>query len=238
MLPEPVIIGRATLYLGDCRDILPHLPKVDAVVTDPPYGIGADRKAHKRGGAIVGHGQRRVAQRNYEETKWDESPVSASTIEAVRQAAVWSIIFGGNFYSLPPSSCWLVWDKENGTNDFADCELAWTNLTKAVRRIRWMWNGMIRHGEQSRKWGYEDRSHPTQKPVGQLAWRPFNWATTSSASSASPSISRLRQSASRTLSDRVTSSWRPPHDCDNQTAGPPARCRLFFERRQFGARTR
>jgi DNA modification methylase len=170
MLPEPVIIGRATLYLGDCRDILPHLPKVDAVVTDPPYGIGADRKAHKRGGAIVGHGQRRVAQRNYDETKWDESPVSASTIEAVRQAAVWSIIFGGNFYSLPPSSCWLVWDKENGTNDFADCELAWTNLTKAVRRIRWMWNGMIRHGEQSRKWGYEDRSHPTQKPVGVMKW--------------------------------------------------------------------
>jgi DNA modification methylase len=75
----------------------------------------------------------------------------------------WQIIFGGNYFNLPPSSCWLVWDKKNGSNDFADCELAWTNLPKAVRRIEWLWNGMIRKGS-------DVREHPTQKPLGVMAW--------------------------------------------------------------------
>jgi site-specific DNA-methyltransferase (adenine-specific)/modification methylase len=74
------------------------------------------------------------------------------------------IIFGGNYYDCPPASCWLVWDKLNGDNDFADCELAWTNLPKAVRRIRYLWNGMLRAN------GEERGDHPTQKPVGVMAW--------------------------------------------------------------------
>lgn len=64
---------------------------------------------------------------------------------------------------FPPTSCWLVWDKQNGGNDFADCELAWTNLDKAVRRIYWRWNGMIRKGD-------DIREHPTQKPLGVMQW--------------------------------------------------------------------
>jgi hypothetical protein len=75
----------------------------------------------------------------------------------------WQIIFGGNFFALPPSPCWLVWDKENGANDFADCELAWTNLPMAVRRIRWLWNGFARAEP-------EERVHPTQKPVRVMEW--------------------------------------------------------------------
>jgi site-specific DNA-methyltransferase (adenine-specific)/modification methylase len=81
----------------------------------------------------------------------------------MRQASKWQIIWGGNYFQLPPSSCWLVWDKQNGANDFADCELAWTNLAKAVRRIVWQWHGMIRKGN-------EKRFHPTQKPVGVIGW--------------------------------------------------------------------
>ena len=82
----------------------------------------------------------------------------------VRTAARRQIIFGGNYYDCPPASCWLVWDKENGDNDFADCELAWTNLPKAVRRIKFMWNGMLRaNGEQR-------GDHPTQKPIGVMKW--------------------------------------------------------------------
>lgn len=64
---------------------------------------------------------------------------------------------------MPPTSCWLVWDKLNGTNDFADCELAWTNWPKAVRRLQWRWNGMIRQGN-------EERFHPTQKPLEVMKW--------------------------------------------------------------------
>ena len=63
-----------------------------------------------------------------------------------------------------PARCWLVWDKENGGNEFADCELAWTNLDKPVRLLRWMWNGMLRKGQEAR------HGHPTQKPLGVMEW--------------------------------------------------------------------
>jgi site-specific DNA-methyltransferase (adenine-specific)/modification methylase len=142
-----------TLYLGDCREILPTLGNVDAVVTDPPYGIGEnDRKVASRENA--------AATKDYGAFSWDAEPIDDSTVRMMRACSRWQIIFGGNFFDLPPSSCWLVWDKQN-TGDFADCELAWTNLPKAVRRVYWRWNGMIRKGS-------DERVHPTQKPVGVM----------------------------------------------------------------------
>ena len=159
---EWVTIGRAKLALGDCRDVLPTLDKVDAVVTDPPYGIGADKSAAKAGGALVGEGHRRVAKREYDTTDWDHA-LDAETLAAVRAAGRWQIIFGGNYYDCPASNCWLVWDKEVNGN-FADCELAWTNLPKAVRRIRHLWNGFAREGNEVRF------DHPTQKPLAVMKW--------------------------------------------------------------------
>lgn len=149
-------IGDATLYLGDCREILPTIGKIDAVVTDPPYGIGEnDRKVASRG--------KLAAPVDYGAFDWDAVPADAEIISAIRTCSQWQIIFGGNYFDLPPTSCWLVWDKQNGDNDFADCELAWTNLQQAVRRIYWRWNGMIRKG-------HEERFHPTQKPLGVMEW--------------------------------------------------------------------
>ena len=155
------VIGRARLILGDCRDILPTLGPVDAVVTDPPYGIKADstmaRASGFRGGAML------AAKSQYDATDWDSAPITPELMRMVREAACWQIIFGGNYYDCPPASCWLVWDKEvNG--HFADCELAWTNLPKAVRRIRHMWNGMLRKGQEARC------GHPTQKPLEVMRW--------------------------------------------------------------------
>lgn len=155
------IIGDCRLILGDCRDILPTLGTVDAVVTDPPYGIGADASMAKasgfKGGTML------AAKSQYAATDWDSCAVSDDLMAAVMAAGRWNIIFGGNYYALPASSCWLVWDKEvNG--HFADCELAWTNLPKAVRRIRHMWNGMLRKGQEER------HGHPTQKPVEVMVW--------------------------------------------------------------------
>ena len=164
-MTEPVIIGNATLYLGDCRDILPTLGKVDAVVTDPPYGIGeAGGNAVKRQRKIGGNSKALADQRVYDALDWDNEPISSALIEMVRAAGNWQVIFGGNYYHCPPTSCWLVWDKDNGANDFADCELAWTNLPKAVRRIRYMWHGMLRAN------GEERGDHPTQKPIGVMKW--------------------------------------------------------------------
>lgn len=124
-----------TIYHGDCREILPTLPPVDLVLTDPPYGIGADKAAHKASGDVVGHGHRRVAKRIYPKSDWDKSiewEILWQLLRHGKHACCW----GGNYYPFPPSSSWLVWDKENAGNNFADCELAWTNYGGAIRLRR------------------------------------------------------------------------------------------------------
>ena len=150
-------IGDATLYLGDCREILPTLGKVDAVVTDPPYGIGEARTGNASRSMLA-------ASRDYGDASWDDKPIDGALMAMVKAAGRYQIIFGGNHYDAPASTCWLVWDKLNGENDFADCELAWTNLPKAVRRIQFRWHGMIRQNNEPRG------DHPTQKPVEVMRW--------------------------------------------------------------------
>ncbi len=110
-------IGDATLYLGDCREILPTLGKIDAVVTDPPYGTGTDVAMHEVGGTVRGHGSRRVAKRAYERNDWD-SVTADDVIALCLSRSEHQIIFGGNYYDLPPTRCWLVWDKENDGRNF------------------------------------------------------------------------------------------------------------------------
>jgi site-specific DNA-methyltransferase (adenine-specific)/modification methylase len=153
---EKVVIGNATLYHGDCMEVMPTLEKVDAVVTDPPYGIGESSKNHKSRDKLA-------KSKDYGCDTWDERPVQ-EFVPYAHEIANEVVIFGGNYYELPPAKCWLVWDKENGANDFADAELAWTNLDKAVRLKRYMWNGMLRANKESRG------DHPTQKPVGVMEW--------------------------------------------------------------------
>lgn len=152
---KEVIIGDCRLILGDCLDVLPTLGKVDAVVTDPPYGIGESAAKNNTRGKVA-------APTDYGSDNWDQKPADPCVIAWMRGNSKWQIIYGGNYFELPPSPCWLVWDKQN-TGDFADCELAWTNLPKAVRRIQWMWNGMLRKGK-------EERFHLTQKPLGVMEW--------------------------------------------------------------------
>lgn len=161
-IPVVTIGNNVTLYCGDCMDVLPTLQKADAVVTDPPYGIGEAAGANKSRSKLA-------KARDYGNDEWDNAPISAELLQLVLDAGKSLVIFGGNYYALPPARCWLVWDKQNGTSDFADCELAWTNLDKAVRRIVWAWNGFIRKGEMSRS-SWSLRSHPTEKPVGVMGW--------------------------------------------------------------------
>lgn len=160
---NPVIIGDATLYLGDCMDVLPTLPKVDACITDPPYGIGESSANHKSR-STSSPKWKRPTPIDYGSSNWDDVPCSPEQLAIIRSCSEKQIIFGGNYFELPPAKCWLVWDKLNGDNDFADCELAWTNLDKAVRRIQFRWNGMIRQNGERRG------DHPTQKPLGVMRW--------------------------------------------------------------------
>lgn len=148
-----------TLYLGDCREILPQIEvPIDLVLTDPPYGIGEAAGKNKS--------RMQMAQpKDYGDSEWDDEPIDQLVMNQVVGKGKNAVVFGGNYYSFPPSSCWLVWDKDN-SGDFADCELAWTNLKKAVRKFTWRWNGMLQEDMKHKEFRY----HPTQKPVALMAW--------------------------------------------------------------------
>jgi len=148
-----------TIYCGKCEDILPQLGTFDLLLTDPPYGIGADN-------------QKRILSRSntanatdYGQSDWDNE-ICEEGVELGITVSKNAIVFGGNYYMMMPSSCWLVWDKDN-SGDFADCELAWTNLKKAVRKFRYRWNGMLQEHMGDKK---EIRQHPTQKPLALMRW--------------------------------------------------------------------
>ncbi len=147
-----------TIYHADCRAVLPTLPKVDLVLTDPPYGL--QENAHR----VASRGKL-AATTDYGDFEWDAVPASDEAITATMAAGRGAIIWGGNYFKVPPSRGWLVWDKVNSGN-FADCELAWTNLKTSVRLFRFMWNGMLRNGEARGV----PRVHPTQKPVELMRW--------------------------------------------------------------------
>lgn len=147
-----------TLYHADCLDVLPTLGRFDLLLTDPPYGI------REAAGKNASRGKLAVS-RDYGNESWDDS-VQQDRIDLARSLSRWHVVFGGNYYTLPPSSCWLVWDKDNNSNDFADCELAWTNLKKAVRRLVYRWNGMLQQPGRPK----EQREHPTQKPEPVMVW--------------------------------------------------------------------
>ena len=136
-------IGEATLYLADCMDVLPTLDKVDAVITDPPYGIGIAsnpvRQAHKK-------------------LDWDANPPEKNIIDLCINAGEVSIIWGGNYFDLPPSQCFYVWDKIQ-PQDFslAMCEMAWVNKKSPAKLYR---KSVLSYRKE----------HPTQKPVELMEW--------------------------------------------------------------------
>ncbi len=132
------------LYNADCREVLPTLGKVDAVVTDPPYGIGINKS--NRLSVSRGHGGE----------SWDDRPADISWLPPMN---VPSIVWGGNYFDLPPTRAPLVWDKNNAGRDFADFELAWTNLDMVARRI--IMRPMNMDG---------GKLHPTQKPIEVMRW--------------------------------------------------------------------
>ena len=152
-----------TIYHGDSREIAPTLGKFDLLLTDPPYGIGMDKAmcACKN----EQYGITAAPRRDYGSTNWDDI-IDFNVIKKQIDIAKNAIIFGGNYYPLPISSCWFFWDKVNGSNKFGDGELAWSNLPGAIRIFKFMWNGMLQ-GNMKEKC---ERFHPTQKPVQLLWW--------------------------------------------------------------------
>lgn len=145
MLPEPYLQEDGiTLYCADCRDIMPHLAHFDLLLTDPPYGI------YLKGGKWgkkVGNGM-----------DWDKQTSDDITISLARSICHKQIIWGGNYYQLPPSRCWLSWNKPERGLTMADAELAWTSFDSNIRVF-----------DSSRNPDGK-RLHPTQKPLDLMTW--------------------------------------------------------------------
>jgi site-specific DNA-methyltransferase (adenine-specific) len=156
-------IGSATLYLGDCRDILPTLPKVDAVITDPPYGIlnlagAGSTTAVRKSPRQSGSGKLKNRLLNTSDVRWDVAP-DIDTLALIMAAGAVNIIWGGNYFQLPPTRAVLVWDKEQPWENFSQVELAWTNLNRPAAIFR-----------ESATRGTPDKEHPTQKPLSLMRW--------------------------------------------------------------------
>ena len=145
------IIGDATLYLGDCLEILPTLPKVDAVVTDPPYGI----ERWKRG---IGKGDR---LKNKACGGFNNGVPTAEFFDSMLGICQRAIIWGMNNFVLPPTEKFLVWDKMQTVDNFASAELAWCNINKPAKVFR-----LAIHSHNHSKLG----GHPTEKPVALMEW--------------------------------------------------------------------
>jgi site-specific DNA-methyltransferase (adenine-specific) len=135
-----------TLYCGDCLQILPHLGRVDAVVTDPPYGInfaGQPTKWQRRAG--------------HKPKAWD---VSAPNISGIVDLAPIVVVWGGNYFDLPESRGWQVWCKPDAPPSMGNAELAWTNVDRTAKHIVHSISATNR----------ERVGHPTQKPLRVMEW--------------------------------------------------------------------
>jgi|SRR5882672_327493 len=147
------VFGNATLYLADCRDVLSTLESVDAVVTDPPYGINYGKMGGNNSGGWSGL---RIS------SDWDKIRPSKEIFDLIKQISKYQIIWGGNYFTdyLPPSSKWLIWDKGQTNFSLGDAELAWCSFRGAIRRINY-----------SRSKALQDKKkHPTQKALVVMLW--------------------------------------------------------------------
>lgn len=139
------------LRLGDCLELMRDIPyeSVDAIITDPPYGINA---------GMMNLGKWRTSR--MEKVEWDKSVIDISFLAS---KTIPVVIWGMNYFNLPPTRCFLVWNKGNGFagRDFSECELAWTNKNAPARIFNY---DPLAAGD------YKSKEHPTQKPVALMKW--------------------------------------------------------------------
>jgi site-specific DNA-methyltransferase (adenine-specific) len=140
----------------------------DLAIVDPPYGIDVTNQSQGKGGGVA-------KKIEYKKTDWDKYAPNNDYFQELIRVSQNQIIWGANhFISRIPfdSACWIVWDKDNGETDFADCGLAWSSFKTAVRKFKWKWSGMLQQDMKNK----ESRIHPTQKPVALYKWILKNYA--------------------------------------------------------------
>lgn len=159
------------LYNMDCMEAMKQMPDkaFDLAIVDPPYG-----DTLVQGGYCAGKGGGVAKIRQYNNALWDQKAPNEDYFKQLKRVSTNLIIWGANHFGyMPPSSCWIVWDKMNGESHFADCELAWGSFKTAVRKFEYRWAGMLQEKMKHK----EFRIHPTQKPVDLYAWLLRNYAT-------------------------------------------------------------
>lgn len=158
------------IYNEDCLEAMKQIPDkyFELAIVDPPYGIDIIST-----GKVGGGNRAKVSE--YKKSDWDKHSPNKEYFEELKRISKNQIIWGANhFISKIPfdSSCWIVWDKNNGKTDFADCELAYTSFKTAVRKFFYTWSGMLQENMKDK----ESRIHPTQKPVALYKWLLMNYA--------------------------------------------------------------
>lgn len=135
----------------------------DLAVVDPPYGIGEDGASNHSRGKLA-------KPKLYTPKCWEKEPPAEEYFMELLRVSKFVVMWGANHYiqrmPIQNATCWLIWDKENGNNDFADCEMAWTNFDSAVRKFKFRWAGMLQGNMKTK----EIRIHPTQKPIALYDW--------------------------------------------------------------------
>lgn len=151
----------------DCMEYMKVLDDnaFDLAIVDPPYGIDA---ANTFGGEERKSGQGAAMKTAFSKKDWDSSIPDGDYFTELFRVSKNQIVWGANYMThyLPPSMGWIVWDKDNGTTKFSDCELAFSSFDRALRKWKYTWNGMIQ-GNMKNK---EIRIHPTQKPIQLYKW--------------------------------------------------------------------
>jgi site-specific DNA-methyltransferase (adenine-specific) len=152
------------VYLEDCIQGMKRYADnhFDLAIVDPPYGIDINNQSQGKGGGVA-------KKIEYTKKDWDKQAPNIDYFNELIRVSKNQIIWGANHFieKIPyNATCWIVWNKENGETDFADCELAWTSFETAVRIFKWKWSGMLQQNMKDK----EQRIHPTQKPVALYQW--------------------------------------------------------------------
>ena len=168
-----VTIGTAEMRNVDCMEYMNGLPDkaFDLAIVDPPYGIGASESF---AGETRKSGNGCALKTAFDKKSWDNAIPNKDYFDELKRVSKNQIIWGANYMTnfLPASMGWIVWDKDNGTTKFSDCELAYTSFDIRLRKFLFTWNGMIQ-GDMKNK---EQRIHPTQKPTKLYEWLLTNYA--------------------------------------------------------------
>ena len=149
--------AKISIYNEDCLQALKAMAdkQFDLAIVDPPYGIGASADSRVGGSYTVNLGgvKKKVAAKAYTPKDWDFSKPTIEYWNELRRVSKNQIVWGGNYFAsnLEDTPCWLVWNKRNGKNNNADCELAWTSFKTAVRMFDWKWNGMLQQDMKNKE---------------------------------------------------------------------------------------